>query len=75
MGKYNTRSVCFKYSKVWFNDGICRSTTVLVLNFSPVETEIIDAEISKLLSKGIIVKTIREPTIMFPGFLQGPKGW
>ena len=31
------------------------------LNFSPVETEIIDAEISKLLSKGIIVNTRREP--------------
>ena len=31
------------------------------LNFSPVETEIIDAEISKLLSKGVIVNTTREP--------------
>ena len=31
------------------------------LNFSPVETEIIDAEISKLLSKGVIVKTTRRP--------------
>ena len=31
------------------------------LNFSPVETEIIDAEISKLLSKGLIVNTTREP--------------
>ena len=31
------------------------------LNFSPVETEIVDAEISKLLSKGVIVKTAREP--------------
>ena len=35
------------------------------LNFSPAETEIIDAEISKLLSKGIM--------IMFPAFLRGPK--
>ena len=31
------------------------------LNFSPGETEIIDAEISKLLSKGVIVNTTREP--------------
>ena len=31
------------------------------LNFSPVETEIIDAEISKLLSKGVIVNTNRKP--------------
>ena len=31
------------------------------LNFSPVETEIIDAEISKLLSKAVIVNTAREP--------------
>ena len=31
------------------------------LNFSPAETEIIDAEISKLLSKGIIVNTSGEP--------------
>ena len=30
------------------------------LNFSPVETEIIDADISKLLSKGVIVNTTRE---------------
>ena len=52
MSKYYTRSVCFKYSKVWFKNGICRSTVcqfVPPLNFSPVETEIIDAEISKLL--------------------------
>ena len=32
------------------------------LNFSPVETEIIDAEISKLLSKVVIVNTTREPS-------------
>ena len=31
------------------------------LNFSPVETEVIDAEISKLLSKGVIVNTTRKP--------------
>ena len=30
------------------------------LNFSPVETDIINAEISKLLSKGVIVNTARE---------------
>ena len=46
---------------------------MVVSNFSPVETEIIDAEVSKLLSKGVIVKTTRESKIMFPGFLQGPK--
>ena len=26
----NTRPVCFIYTKVWFNNGICRSTSVLV---------------------------------------------
>ena len=31
------------------------------LNFSPVETEIIDAEISKLLSKSVVENTTREP--------------
>ena len=31
------------------------------LNFSSVETKIIDAEISKLFSKGVIVNTTREP--------------
>ena len=31
------------------------------LNFPPVETEIIDTENSKLLSKGVIVNTAREP--------------
>ena len=37
------------------------------LNFSPAETEIIDAEISKLLSKGVIINTTRESKD------QGPK--
>ena len=31
-------------------------------NFSPVETEIIHAEFSKLLSEGVILNTTREPT-------------
>ena len=31
------------------------------LNFSPVETKIIDSEISKHLSKSVIVNTTREP--------------
>ena len=31
------------------------------LNFSAVKTEIIDTEISKLLSKGVIISTTREP--------------
>ena len=31
------------------------------MNFSPVETEITDAEISKLLSEGVIANTTREP--------------
>ena len=31
------------------------------LDFSPAVTEIIDAEISKLLSKCVIVNTTREP--------------
>ena len=33
------------------------------LNFSPVETEIIYAEISKLLRKGVLVNTTREPDV------------
>ena len=37
------------------------------LNFSPAETEIIDVEISKLLSKGVIINTTRESKD------QGPK--
>ena len=41
------------------------------LNFSPVETEIIHAEISKLLSKSVIVNTTREPNDY--DFLQGTK--
>ena len=64
MGKYYTRSVCFKYIQVWFNNGVCRSTLchfVPHLDFSPGQTEIIDAEISKLLSKGVTVNTTREP--------------
>ena len=35
---------------------------VTLLNFSFVEIEIIDAEISRLLGKGAIVNTIREPS-------------
>ena len=66
MGKYYTRPVCLKYSKVWVNNGICRIRTLHVsvcttLEFLPVETEIIDAEISKLLSKCAIANTTREP--------------
>ena len=34
---------------------------VAPLNFSPVESQIIDAEISKLFSKGVILNTTREP--------------
>ena len=33
------------------------------LNFSTVEIEIIDAEISKLLSKGVIINTTRETNV------------
>ena len=38
---------------------VCRF--VPTLNFSPVETEVTDAEMSKLLSKAVIVSTAREP--------------
>ena len=34
---------------------------VSTLNFSSVETEIVDEEISKLFRKGVIVNTTREP--------------
>ena len=64
MGKYYTRPVCFKYSKVWFNNRICRSTSLPActpFNFSRLETEVIDAEISKHPSKGVIVTTTTEP--------------
>ena len=61
MGKYYTRSVCCKYSQVWFNNEVPLCQLVPPLNFSLVETEIIDVEISKLLSKGVIVNTTREP--------------
>ena len=51
MGKYYTRSACFRYSKIWFNNvQKFKNLTVTVfsfvppLNFSSVETEVIDAE-------------------------------
>ena len=62
MGKFYTKPVCFKCSKVWFNNGIYRSKVCLFvppLNFSSVEIEILDAEISKLISKGVTVNTTR----------------
>ena len=37
-------------------------------NFAPVETETIDAEIFKLLSKDVIVNTTREPNDCFQDF-------
>ena len=39
------------------------------LNFSSVETEIIDAEISKLLRKGVVVNTNREANDYVSGIL------
>ena len=46
------------------------------LNFSPGETEIIDAEISKLLSKGVIVNTTREPNdYVSSNFYKDQKRW
>ena len=55
MGKYYTRSVCFKYSQVWFNNGICQNTSVSVCTTPEFlsDGKIIDAEISKLVSKGV----------------------
>ena len=45
------------------------------LNFSPGETEIIDTEISKLLSKGVLVNTTREPNdYVFSIFTRTKKG-
>lgn len=38
---------------------------VSYLGFSPVETEVIDAEISKLLSKGVVVSTSKESNDYF----------
>ena len=45
------------------------------LNFSPVETEIIDAEISKLLSKGVIVNTTRETNDYVSRIYKDQKRW
>ena len=61
MGKYYTRPVCFICSKVWFNNGVCQSTSVLVfttLEFLSRGNWNFDAKISKLLSKGVIVNTL-----------------
>ena len=43
------------------------------LNFSSVETEIIDAEISKLLRKCVIVNTTREPNDYVSGVFRRTK--
>ena len=43
------------------------------LNFSPAENEVIDAEISKLLSKGVIVNTTREPNDYVSGIFARTK--
>ena len=45
------------------------------LNLSSAETEIIDAEISKLLSKDVIVNTTREPRDYFQDFYEDHKRW
>ena len=42
-------------------------------NFAPVETETIDAEIFKLLSKDVIVNTTREPNDCFQDFYKHQK--
>ena len=41
--------------------GLTMEFVSVPLNFSPSETKIIDAEISKLLSKDVIVSTTTEP--------------
>ena len=43
------------------------------LNLSYVETKIIEAEISKLLSKGIMVNTIKERNNHVPRIFTRPK--
>ena len=43
------------------------------LHFSPVEIEIIDAEISKLLSKGVIINTTRETNVYVTRVLKKKK--
>ena len=65
MGKYYTRPVFLNIVKFgltmeFAEVPVCQF--VPPLNFSTVETEIIDAEISKLLTKGVIVNTNREPS-------------
>ena len=76
MGKYYTRSVCFKYiAKFCLTMEFAQVQVhqfVPPLNFFPVETEIIDTEIFKVLSKCVIVNTTREPN-NYVSSIRGPK--
>ena len=76
MGKYYTRSVCFKYIvKFCLTMEFAQVPVqqfVPPLNFFPVETEIIDAGIFKVLSKCVIVNTTREPND-YVSSIRGPK--
>ena len=63
MVKYYLRSVCLNIVKFgltmeFAEVSVCQF--VPPLNFFPVETEIIDAKIFKVLTKGVIVNTTRE---------------
>ena len=50
---------------------MCQFLTPLC--FSNREIKITDAEISKLLHKGVITRTVREQSDYVSGFVQGPK--
>ena len=67
------RPVCFKYSKVWFYPEISVCQFAPPLNLSPVETEIIDVEFPKLLRKGLIISTTREPNDYVSGIFTRTK--
>ena len=74
MGKNYTIPVCFTYIvKFGLTMGFAEVPVCQFVNFSPAETEIIDAEIFKLLSKCFIVNTTKKPNDSVPRkFLRGP---
>ena len=61
MRNYYTRSVCFKYSKFWFNRGICQSTDVSVCTTLEFLSCVNWNCSYRNFQTGIIVNTTRKP--------------